>query len=189
MSASKLGLILVATLAVAGTYARNSSYTPQDKCTSNRVNLAAETAFFGFAKDVAPCWQHILVRILPSQGLTTNHHTTQESSTYDQGQEITSEGLQALIPDGTKPQCLGELVIVNGSISVGRLLFNHEVCNATVWRMHVIRIALTHLWTGSAVFQPMHIPIRFWCAETMVYVQNVVCAPSSPGLTTRPAQC
>ena len=97
----------------------------------------------------------------------------QEVSTYEHNLEITSEGLRALIPDGTKPQCLGELVIVNGRISVGRLLSNHEVCNATVWRMHVIRIALTHLWAGSDVFKPMSMPIRFWYAGMYTIVSQI----------------
>lgn len=87
----------------------------------------------------------------------------QESATYQHNLQITSEGLRALIPDGTKPQCLGEMVILNGNISIGRLLSNNEICNTTVWRMHVIRLAVTHLWAGSDVFQPMNMPLRFWC--------------------------
>lgn len=63
MVRTALGLLILNLHVIAGACAPGPQPVVLDTCTSKRVHNAAEAAFFGFAKEVAPCWQRLLVRV------------------------------------------------------------------------------------------------------------------------------
>ncbi len=134
-------IFLISIAAIVHLAAAAPVYDLPQECTETRMTNAAQVAFESFADTVAACWSRRTPNI---------------------SAEITSDGMQAHVRPGTKPQCFVEYILQDGQFILGRRLSNNNVCDSSRYRADAILLAINFIWGKGMTTPAANGALRFW---------------------------